>query len=494
MLPRDGRPSVGCAVVTTTFDACRLPSVSGGVPITPPTVVWDAIGVSEGVVVRYPVLPGDASERLLDALRAAGARLADVPVRDLVSSIGRVADRFLDSSDPLRREAIDLLVPTAGVSQEMASEILTGMARDWTADRLTELLRRELGDPEVLDGFRRLDEGRTIRARGPVLTFQVGAGTVPGVSVTSMIRALLVKSAVLLKPGLGDVVLPVLFAEALAEQAPALSDALAVTYWPGGSSPLEGLALQRAEVVVAYGGNEAVTSLRTRTPVTTRFIAYHHRLSVGLVGREALTAERAPRVARKAAWAVCMFDQRGCVSPHAIYVEEGGSVDPGEWAALLASAMEDLEVELPGGRLTASDASAVHQVRGSAELREATGSGVRVFRTDESFWTVILEDEMRFTPSCLNRVVSVVPTPDLRGVAGSLGGVGRYLQTVAVEGAEDCLPTLAEALCRAGATRITSFEKAPWPPPWWCHDGASVLAGLIRWIDLEEIDPSGPER
>ena len=471
----------------TTFDAYRLPSFSSELPTAPPTLVWETIDISESVAVRYPAWPGDAAERLLEALREAGARLADMPVRDLVTCIGRVADRFLDSSDPIRHKAIDLLVPTAGLSKEMSSEILTGMARDWTAKQLTELLRRELQDPGVLDGFCRLDDGRSVRARGPLLTFHVGAGTVPGVSVTSMIRALLVKSAVLLKPGLGDVVLPVLFAEALAEEAPELSDAMAVTYWPGGSSPLEGLALQSAEAVVAYGGNEAIRSLRTRTPVTARFMAYHHRLSVGLVGREALTAERAPRVARMAARAVSMFDQRGCVSAHAIYVEEGGAVDPGEWAALLASAMGDLEAELPGGNLTADDASAVHQMRGSAELREASGSGVRVFRADESFWTVILEDEMGFTPSCLNRVVSLFPMPDLCGVAGSLREVGGYLQTVAVEGAEDRLPMLAEALCRAGATRVTSFEKAPWPPPWWHHDGASVFAGLIRWIDLEEI-------
>ena len=471
----------------TTFDAFRLPSFSSELPTAPPPLVWETIDVSESVTIRYPAgWPGDAAERLLQALREAGERLADVPVRDLVTCVGRVADRFLDSSDPIRHKAIDLLVPTSGLSKEMASEILTGMARDWTAERLTELLRRELQDPGVLDGFCRLDEGRSVRAKGPLLTFHVGAGTVPGVSVTSMIRALLVKSAVLLKPALGDVVLPVLFAEALAEEAPEFSDSLAVTYWPGGSSPLEDLALQRAEAVVAYGGNEAIKSLRDRTPVTARFIAYHHRLSVGLVGREALTAERAPRVARVAARAVSMFDQRGCVSAHAIYVEEGGAVDPGGWAALLASAMADLEAELPGGNLTAADASAVHQTRGSAELREASGSGVRVFRSDDSFWTVILEEELGFTPSCLNRVVSLFPTPDLCGVAGSLGEVGGYLQTVAVEGSEDRLPMLAEALYRAGATRVTSFEKAPWPPPWWHHDGASVFAGLIRWMDLEE--------
>ncbi len=471
----------------TTFDAWWLPPSSSESPTAPPALTSETIDLSESVTARYPVWSPDAAARLLDTLSDVGTRLSDVPVQDLVTWVGRVADRFLDSSDPIRSRALDLLVPTAGISKEMASEVLTGMARDWTQERLTELLERELRDPGVLDGFRRLDGDRRVHASGPPLTFHIGAGTVPGVSVTSMVRALLVKSAVLLKPGLSDVVLPVLFAEALAEEAPELSDAMAVTYWPGGASPLEDLALQRAEAVVAYGGDETIKSLRVRTPVTARFIAYHHRLSVGLVGREALTSERAPRVARMVARAVSMFDQRGCVSPHAIYVEEGGAVDPARWAALLASAMADLEVELPGGYLTASEASAVHQARGSAELREAAGRGVRVFRGDESFWTVILEDEVGFTPSCLNRVVSVFPTPDLCGVTGSLGVIRRHLQTVAVEGAEDRLTTLAEALFRAGATRVTSFEKAPWPPPWRRHDGASVFAGLLRWIDLEEI-------
>lgn len=474
-----------------TFYACRLPSFSAGsdTPSPSPSLPSESVEVSENLEVRYPVWSGDDATRLLGALRGAGERLDDLPVRELVIAVGRVADRFLDVSDPIHREAIDLLVPTANISEEMAKQVLIGMARDWTAERLEELLSREIGNPTVLDGFRRLDAGRRVRAKGPALTFHVGAGTVPGVSVTSMIRALLVKSSVLLKPGLGDVVLPVLFAQALAEEAPSLADAVAVSYWPGGSSPLEDQALRNAEVVVGYGGDEAVASLRERTPITTRFIAYHHRLSVGLVAREALTTERAAEVAGTAARAVSMFDQRGCVSPHAIFAEEGGTVTPGEWATLLASAMEDLEMEIPTGRLTAEAASAVHQTRGSAELREASGSGVRVMRSDTGFWTVIFEEGLRFTPSCLNRVVSVVPTPDLEDVAASLIEVGSYLQTVAVEAEEDRRESLAESLANAGATRVTSFGKAPWPPPWWHHDGASVFSGLIRWIDFEDVDP-----
>ena len=161
----------------TTFDAFRLPSFSSELPTAPPPLVWETIDVSESVTIRYPAgWPGDAAERLLQALREAGERLADVPVRDLVTCVGRVADRFLDSSDPIRHKAIDLLVPTSGLSKEMASEILTGMARDWSAERLTELMRRELQDPGVLDGFCRLDEGRSVRAKGPAADVSCGCG------------------------------------------------------------------------------------------------------------------------------------------------------------------------------------------------------------------------------------------------------------------------------------------------------------------------------
>ena len=448
--------------------------------------VWESFDVAPGVEVRYPTLaPGDW-DRLLDALRAASESLAERPVSDVVGSVGRTAERFLDPADPMRRAALEWLVPTAGISAEMADVVLTGMARDWTGERLSELLKRELGVPEVLDGFQRLDSGRIVRAAGPVLSLHVGAGTVPGVSVSSLIRALLVKSAVLLKPGKGDVALPVLFARALAEEDPRLAAGLAVAYWPGGASPAETLALASAEVVVAYGSSESVTALRDRTPVTARFVPYHHRVSLGMVGREALAADLASQTAAAAAAAVSMFDQRGCVSPHVLYAERGGVVSPEAWAAVLAEAMADIEAGLPAGHLTPDEASALHQLRGAAELEEASGSGSRVYRGDTGSWTVIYQESPAFTLSCQNRVVYVKPVSHLEEVPELLRDLRRVLQTVALTGSGDRRGHLATALGRAGVTRVTSFEAAPWPPPWWHHDGSSVFDGLIRWIDLEE--------
>ena len=464
----------------TTLDAASFPAGFA------PGVTWEKFEVEPGIEVRYPTLEPSEWRRLLEVLRDAGRALRDRPVRELVQSIGRAAERFLDPEDRVRLEALEWLVPTAGISAEMAAVVLTGMARDWTGDRLAELLERELGAPEVLDGFQRLDSGRTVHATGSALSFHVGAGTVPGVSVSSMIRALLVKSAVLLKPGKGDVALPVLFARAMAEEDPELARGVAVVYWPGGDSPAEELALESAEVVVAYGSSESVAALRARSAVTSRFVPYHHRVSVGVVGRDALSSDGAARVAVDAAAAVSMFDQRGCVSPHVVYVERGGATDPGAWAGTLAEAMAEVELELPGGRLTPDEASSLHQLRGATELEEASGSGVRVYHGDRGSWTVIYQESPTFTVSCQNRVVYVKPVSDLAEVPELLYDLRRHLQTVAIAGAGARRGALATALGRVGVTRVTSFEGAPWPPPWWHHDGASVFDGLIRWIDLED--------
>jgi hypothetical protein len=129
----------------------------------------------------------------------------------VVGILGRVGRRFLDPEDPLRREAEARIAVEAGYSEAMARTVTEGMARDWTEERLRTLVRADFPDPEVLDRFGPGPEGSRIRALGPDLAFHVGAGSVPGVTATSLIRSLLVKSPVLVKPGAGDRALPELF-------------------------------------------------------------------------------------------------------------------------------------------------------------------------------------------------------------------------------------------------------------------------------------------
>lgn len=426
-------------------------------------------------------------DRQIERLRDARARhLADRPVREIVQAVDRVAGRLLDDSDPLRQEAVDGVAAVTGFSTPMTRYILDRMAADWRAAPLLALLEAEFGKPEVLDRFERISAQTSRLALGPGVTFHNFAGNVPGVAVTSLIRALLVKSASLAKTASGEPILAPLFAQALMAEDSGLGACLAVGYWVGTDTDLARSALAGADAVIAYGGNRAVEALRERAPGGVPFLGYGHHVSFGIVGREALNGDEARRAAAAAALAVATFDQHGCVSPHLFYVEAGGELTPAGWAEMVARELEGLEVKLPRGVPTAGESIAIREARSEAEFAGLAGGGGALHASSGgTAWTVILDPDPSFVTSCLNRMVRVKPVASLDQVADLVTGFGSALQTVGFAGAPERFATIAERLARLGATRITDLSSMPWPPPDWRHDGRPPLADLVRWCELE---------
>ncbi len=428
-----------------------------------------------------PKSVADITARLLEA----GDRLATRPVLDLAATLGRVGARFGTDGDPYRTQALDLLPNSAAISPEMARAVLDGMARDWTGDRLGELVRREFDDPTCFDAPVGSDESARM-AFGPALCVQIVSGSVPGVGVNALLRSLLVRAPTLLKPGLGDVVLPVLFARALREEDSELADALAVAYWPGGSSDVETAALAHADVAVVYGSDESVRALRSLAPVAARFVAYHHRVSVAVVGRNALVPGKVEVAAREVARSAAMFDQRGCVCPQVVYVEEGGEVGPADFFERLAAAMGAIENELPGGRLDVDDAAALHQLRGTAEMLSASGSGRVLHGGDAGSWTLFQDAQAISGMPAIGRFVRVRAIADVGELADELRAIGPHLQTVGFTGLGGRAPEVAAKLGALGASRVVPLASMPFPPPWWLHDGRGPLRELVRWMEVEQ--------
>jgi hypothetical protein len=254
----------------------------------------------------------------------------------------------------------------------------------------------------------------------------------------------------------------------------------------GAERAIEDALLAEADLVVVYGGDESVRSVRERLPVTTRLVAYHHRLSAAVVGRDALAPSALGAATDHAARAVAMFEHRGCVSPHLIFVEEGGAASARVFAAELGTALGRLGESLPATPLAPDEGSALQQLRGTAELRRAAGEVVEVHAARDGSWTVLLEPPGTIEP-CVGRTVRVHPVTDARDAARHLAPLGRHLQTVGVTGLSRArLEELADALGDVGASRICPLAAVPFPPPWWHHDGQGPLRALLRWVDLEE--------
>lgn len=457
----------------TSFRAWHLPR----------TEVREAHPIAEsstGSVFAPALSPRDVADAAR-AAREAGQVLRARSTSEIVGLIDHVARRFLDPDDPIRTEALRWLPEVTGYSPAMCTRVLDRMAADWTDPALRRLLRAELGNPRVLDDFVPHARGQRVRAIPPDLVLHVLSGNVPGVGVTSIVRSLLVRAPAICKTAAGEPVLPVLFARALAAGDPDVGRALAVTYWRGGDVEREEAALGEADLVVHYGGQEAITDLRRRLPPHVRLVDHGPRVSFAAVARE-----HAPRSAssRAAALAVALFDQQGCVSPHLVYVE-GGPAEAEDYAGRLARSLARLARELPRGRLSTEEAGVIQQLRGTMEFRGIAGQNVRLWAGPDLAYTVIFDADPAFAAACLNRTVWVKPVPDLDALPHLLRGYPHLLQTAAIDAPRARRHALATPLALAGVTRVTTLAAMPWPRSSWHHDGRGPLRELLRFCDLD---------
>ncbi len=450
-----------------TFDAFYLPGFDMS------TVREWRYVEHDGMRSRYPVLGASQLIGICASIRSRrNAQLVDIAVRHVVEAVSAAAERMHNSLDEITR----LVSAITGYSAPVTAQTLQQMFADWQTDSLQAMLRAELGNERVLD--QAIEDpnmrGKRIAAYGFPLTFHVFSGNVPGVAVTSIIRALLVKSAVLGKTASGEPALAVIFARELEHVAPEIAECLAVSYWPGDEAGLSKAAAAEADAVIVYGGEVAVSSVARGLAPGKRLVVHGPRVSFGVVG-----PRRNEQIANEVAHAVAAYDQQGCVSPHLVYVA-GTAEEAERFAQAVAVQLERLAESHPRGRLSTEEAVAIRNARAQAEF----GDG-EVFGAEHSGYSVIFEPDPAFRLSCLNRVVYVKPVASAHDVALLLPA-SHHLQSAAVAGFDDTKKAeLIRLLGLAGVSRITSFERLPWPPMHWHHDGSAPLRELLWWQDIE---------
>lgn len=459
-------------------------------------------GLNERAVVEWQTLrfgelelcfPRLTTAQLADVLeRIAAARdayLAELPVMRVAELLERVVSRWLEPHSAWRRLAEQLLPAVTGYPEAVIRKGLSGYLATFRLENTRRLLEAEFQDPRFLDEFRpRGAVGGRARAFGPRLTTHVFAGNVPGLPAQSLACALLVKSASFGKVASEEPLFPALFVQSIAEVDERLAACFAVTWWAGGTEDLERTAFETAEAVIAYGGEAAINAVKARVPLGARFVAYGHKLSFGVIGREWLSAERAEETALRAGYDVAKYDQQGCLSPHLFYVERGGAVSPREFAARLARALAHYQEIMPRGRISLAEAAAIRELRAAYEFR----SDAALFESPgDTAWTVVYDEEPSFEASCLNRAIRVKPLDDVLAAVHLVRPVRAYLQTCGVGLDPPRLEQLATALGRLGLDRVCPLGRMPDPSPAWHHDGRFNLLDLVRWTDLEPDVGSG---
>ena len=433
-------------------------------------------------MLRYPKSDLHLQRQIIGSLRHARRALTALSNADLVEILGSVGEGLLGGPNA---DTIELIAREADLSIQMTAAVLEGMAPSWSRDGLARLLASDLAAPRSLESFAEAGN-RRIRALAPGVTLHFGAGSVPGLTATSMLRALLARSPVLVKPGAGDIVLTAIFARALQRADPRLADAVAVLYWPGGAGgwlEWERRGLAAVDQVVVYGRNETIESIRSRTPATTRLVEHPDRLGVAIVDPAG-----DPDAASAAARAVAFFDQRGCVSTHLIILL-ADAAGARAWCGELASQLAELGSTLPPGPVSSGELSRRHQLALAATVRIAAGGAsggtIGYWASRRARWAVIMGPIGAFAPVG-GRTAWVVPAADIESCTSALAPFRRVLQTAGIAGVRSGGEPLCEELAALGVTRIAPLAQVPFPEPDWLHDGARPLGELIRWGEVRQ--------
>lgn len=416
----------------------------------------------------------------LETLRGAAARtLRHRPVDSIIDTLDRVTTNWLGADNDLQRRAEAELPGVTGFSAAMIRHGLPRLLQPLSAGHIGKLLDAELGDRRVLD---RACAGRAL---GPPLIVHVLSGNIPGLAAVPVLLTLALKSAVLIKPAAGDPLFPQLLAASIAAIDAELGQCVLVAPWRGGDTEVEAIVFREADLVVASGSDAAIAAVQAR--VARRFIGHGHKISFAVIGRECLADDAAAqRLARHLAYDVSLWDQQGCLSPQLCYIESGGNVAPAQFAPMLAHALGVYAEQLPPRRLTFDEQAAVQAFRQEAEWCNAESADV-LASPGSTDWTVSVEPDARFRPSCLSRCLRLKVVRNLAALATELPPHRRHLEAAGVAVGAARAAEVGEMLAASGVHRLCPIGTMQLPPLTWRQSGRPRVADWVEWT-MEDRD------
>lgn len=411
---------------------------------------------------------------------------------ELVGLIAETGENWLQAENPFRRMAMELGPAATGFARGTLDRGLDTFFRQLTAENLFALLDQELGHAERLDGMCSAPGEVRIRQKamacGPDLLVHIAAGNIPNPTLLSIVLGLLTRSAQFVKCAHGTSLLPRLFAHSLHDSDPNLASCLEIAEWRGGDLTLEEPLFDEADCVTVTGSDEAILSIRQRLPPRVRLLAYGHRVSFGFITSSSLSAAGSKRLAAAAADDVVAWNQLGCLSPHVIYVQNGGAMGPEGFAEMLGQELQRRETTEPAGELRVEESALIASRRDLYRIRAtAASSETRLWCSEGSVaWTVVYEADPRFQVSCLNRFIYVKPARDLAEALQAADGVRGQVSTVGLAAPGSAIEPLLRQLARWGVTRVCPLGQMQNPPLTWRHDGRPPLGDLITWTNWEQ--------
>nr|AHJ87903.1 luciferase C [Photorhabdus luminescens] len=263
--------------------------------------------------VYLPILNNSQVKNIIDYNENNELRL-----HNIINFLYTVGQRWKNEEYSRRRTYIRDLKKYMGYSEAMAK-----LEANWIAmilcskGGLYDVVNNELGSRHIMDEWLPQDESY-IKAFPKGKSVHLLAGNVPLSGIMSILRAILTKNQCIIKTSSADPFTASALALSFIDVDPnhPITRSLSVVYWQHqGDISLAKEIMQHADVIVAWGGEEAINWAVEHAPPYIDVIKFGHKKSFCIIDNpDDLTS-----AATGAAHDVCFYDQQACFSAQNIY-------------------------------------------------------------------------------------------------------------------------------------------------------------------------------
>ncbi|MDB6129720.1 MAG: Acyl-CoA reductase [Verrucomicrobiales bacterium] len=416
--------------------------------------------------------------------------LKDKSLNQMILLLSQLGEEWSNPDFDFRKRARMEGPEKTGFSKEVIDAGLADFFSKLTSRNIKSWLRIEFGSIEKLQQFSPTQEEEhqsgTSRIICPEMIYHVAGGVLPNPVLMNLVTGLLLRSAQFVKAASGASYLPLLFLHSLYLHDSKVAACMEIAEWEGGRTELESVLYKECDLITATGSNETLGKIRAQVPHGKRYLEYGHAVSFSFVAREQLDPNKIAKTVELAARDVVAWDQSGCLSPHAIYVEAGGAISAAEFAERFSDSLTRLESIMPRGSITTDEAATIQFRRSFYEVRAKATETIKLWKsTGSTAWTVVYDEDPLFQLSCLNRFIFIKGAENIAQIIQACHCLNGQISTVGISAPESRYTELGREFSKWGVSRICPVGKMQSPPLHWRHDGRPSIGDWVKWCDME---------
>lgn len=419
-------------------------------------------------------------ESLLGQARLRVALLANTPMEAIISLLDRLGQTWSEGS-PNWQQAYEMTRDEVPFSDAMLKYSLGIIPELLRAANVRARLQGDFRNPQVLDQFVSSHSFKGRERAFPLgVLLHVSAGNVFLGAIDSLLMGFLTKNVSIVKLSSRNLNFPLLFAKSLqaVDHDGILADKFALMQFAGGSSEIEAALMKGVNGVMAWGGEEMISSYKRIVPMGVRFIEYGPKVSFQVVAKNALARLGHAAAGRLIATDVSMWDQAACASPQNLFFEAGIDIS----GLLDATAAGFDSFALPRGQLSDDEYVEILKEKHRANYSRIMAGGAS--REGEEYF-LHFDPVPGLRPSPLNRTLIFKQYRDQADLLQQIRPFARFLQSCGYLCDGDERDTLLSSLGTAGVMRFTPLGQVMQAPIGAPHDGRMSLVELTRLVPDE---------